>query len=74
MCLLGLILFLIGSTIVISLIPIYLPTRYLSTSFSTISNPQNIILRLSPNNAVLLGTILDSSNLNIVQNQVGIHM
>jgi hypothetical protein len=74
MCLFGLVLFLTGSTIVISLIPIYLPTRDLSESLGTISIPQTIVIRLSSNNALLLGTILDASTQTMLQNQVSTYL
>ncbi|CAF1002989.1 unnamed protein product [Adineta steineri] len=70
MCCFGLILFLLGSTIVLSLIPTYLPTRSFYEALSPTSKPQNILLQLSSNTNLLSGTTLDISNQNMVQNQM----
>ncbi|CAF1393002.1 unnamed protein product, partial [Adineta steineri] len=70
MCCFGLVLFLLGSTIVLSLIPTYLPTRPFYEALLPTSKPQNILLELSSNTNLLSGTTLDISNQNIVQNQM----
>ncbi len=66
----GLVLFLTSSTIILSLIPTYLPGRDQPTTLSSISDPQSIIL--SSNNAVPSGSVLDTANQNSIQNQVRI--
>ncbi|CAF0875694.1 unnamed protein product [Adineta steineri] len=69
-CCFGLILFLLGSTIVLSLIPTYLPTRPFYEALSPTRKPQNILFQLSSNSDLLSGTTLDISNQNMVQNQM----
>jgi hypothetical protein len=71
MCCLGLLLFLISSTIVLALIPTYLPTHDLSGSTSMTSDPQTIALALSPNSRTIpVGSVLDTQSQTDVQNQV----
>jgi hypothetical protein len=74
LCFLGTVLFLIVSTIVISLIPVYLPNRDFSQSILINYNSQTIILRLSSNSDLIVGEILDLSNRINVQNQVSFYI
>lgn len=72
MCCLGLVLFLISSVIVLSLIPIYLPVRNKPITLSSVSTPQSIILTLSSNDSVPIGSTLDVGTQNSIENQVRI--
>ncbi len=66
--LLGLILFAIAATIVISLIALYLPTRNI-TPLSQTSALQTATIQLGSNSSVKTGT-LSSTTQTAVQNQV----
>ncbi len=70
MCCLGVVLFLISSTIILSIIPTYLPIRDQTTTASLLSTSQSIILELSSNNSVSIGSTLSTENQNSIQNQV----
>ncbi len=72
MCCLGVVLFLISSTIILSIIPTYLPIRDRPTTASLLSTSQSIILELSSNNSVPIGSTLSTENQNSIQNQVRI--
>jgi hypothetical protein len=70
MCCFGVALFLISSTIILSIIPTYLPIRDRPTTSSSLSAPQSVILELSSGNSVPVGSTLSTENQNSIQNQV----